>query len=358
MKTKLIILSTILLFAFSSCNSNKKATHKHESIAVEAMTPMSKQQKEFISSGSIKANTMAQIGTRMMGYVNEVHVKKGQSVKKGQLLVSISDEELQAKKHQAEAMIKQAEEAYKIAQRDQERFARLLAQKSISQKEYENIHLQYKAMESKLQMAIQMRKEVEAHRKYTKIHAPFSGIITATFIKKGSLASPGHPLITLEKKGEKIIETQVNVKAIQLLQKGDTAIVFVKATQQRFQSIIIERSESSTTTGGRYNITLSIPEKYQSRLLSGMHVEITYTAPSLHTQISSIWLPQKAIVSQGGLKGVYSISSGGQALLHWVRLGKRKGKWVEILSGVDLKDKIIINSLHRIQNGTAVHLKK
>lgn len=359
MKTKQLILLTAITISLTSCgNSTHKTTKSAKGTLVETIRPQQTNKHQITSNGKIEANEIAQLGTRIMGTIKKIYVKKGQSVSKGALLLSISDEELQAKAEQAEAMVEQAEAAFKIAQRDEKRFSRLLAQKSVSQKEYENVHLHYKGMQAKLKMAQQMKREVKANRAYTQIRAPFAGNITANFAKTGSLASPGRPLITLEKKDNMVIQTQVSENVISQLKTGDLATVIIKATQQTFQAPIRERSLSSVATGGRYNLTLEVPRKEQEKLLSGMHATITYTVNATTATSKSLWIPQSAVIDRSGLKGVYTVSAQQEALLHWVRLGKTRGNLVEVLSGIAPDAQVILSHQKRIQNGTPVQLKK
>ena len=74
-----------------------------------------------------------------MGYVTKVHVKTGQKVGAGQLLVSINSSDLEAKKAQVDASILQATAAYNNAKKDYDRFVNLFAQQSASQKELEQL---------------------------------------------------------------------------------------------------------------------------------------------------------------------------------------------------------------------------
>ena len=77
----------------------------------------------------------------MMGFVRKIYVKQGDRVKQGQLLIAINSDDLNAKKAQAQAMITEAEAAAKNAKRDYERFQKLHTQKSVSDKELENVAL-------------------------------------------------------------------------------------------------------------------------------------------------------------------------------------------------------------------------
>jgi multidrug resistance efflux pump len=79
----------------------------------------------------------------MMGYVTKLYVKVGQRVSAGQLLVSINNTDLVAKKAQVDASVMQATAAFNNAKKDYERFTALFNQQSASQKELDDMTSRY-----------------------------------------------------------------------------------------------------------------------------------------------------------------------------------------------------------------------
>ena len=174
--TSLIIFSSILLF---SCGSDRKETKELPPIAVKVNGSIENSTNPFVTaSGKIEAENSANLSTRMMGYVTKVHVKVGQKVGAGQLLVSINNSDLQAKKAQVDASILQATAGYNNAKKDYDRFVNLFAQQSASQKELDDMTARFEMAKAGLEGAKQMRNEVMAQFSYANITAPFGGIIT------------------------------------------------------------------------------------------------------------------------------------------------------------------------------------
>ncbi len=360
---KLITLgfTLMLLVTMSSCG-HKSSHHKTDKkpMAVTVVTPTVRQADNIIASGRVQSNDIARLGTRIMGYVQKVAVLKGQKVRKGQLLVMISDQELQAKKVQAQSMVNQAKAAYDVAKLDEARFARLLAKGSCSSKEYENVKLHYDAITANLKAAQEMVREVQAHLTYTQIKAPFAGLVTDVQADQGSLAHPGMPLVTVEKAGDMVIQTQIGESAIALLQVDSLASISVPAAKMHFKAKITEHSMSSVATGGQYQVTVAVPQDIQGKLLSGMHVEVQLPLRQNNVDTESqqgIWIPSNVLVSQGDLVGVYVVTKDQQALLKWVRLGRSQGAYVEILSGVSLQDNLIVPAGKRLYNGAHVNVQ-
>src|SRR5690606_22340976 len=134
------------------------------------------------ASGKIEAENGANVSTRMMGYVTSLKVKTGQRVIEGQLLATINSADIQAKKAQVEAGILQATAAYNNAKKDFDRFVTLFNQRSVSQKEMDDMTTRFEMAKAGLEAARQMKNEVMAQFSYTNITAPFSGTVTGTFI--------------------------------------------------------------------------------------------------------------------------------------------------------------------------------
>jgi len=96
----IITILTLSTFLFVSCGKDKKeVTNNEPAIPVKVSGSTIDNKGGLVSaSGKIEAENSANVSTRMMGYVTKVHVKVGQKVRAGQVLVSINNADLQAKK--------------------------------------------------------------------------------------------------------------------------------------------------------------------------------------------------------------------------------------------------------------------
>jgi RND family efflux transporter MFP subunit len=174
---KKIIIPFIAIIALVSCKKEATETLPTEKPIVVKVSGISAgTNNSFVSaSGKIEAENSANLSTRMMGFVTKLHVQVGQKVTTGQLIVSINNTDLQAKKAQVDASILQATAAYNNAKKDYDRFTNLFKQQSASQKELDDMTARYEMAKASLQGAKQMRNEVVAQFSYANITAPFSG---------------------------------------------------------------------------------------------------------------------------------------------------------------------------------------
>lgn len=354
-KTTLYILGLSIVGVFSACSSpaEKTTDSSHEAIKVTLTQVTSNQSNiQIEGSGQLQAVESANISTRMMGQVNEVLVKSGQKVKKGNLLVKISSADLQAKAAQAEAGIAQAQAGYDNAAKDFERFQNLHQSGSASDKELENMKSRYQMAKAGLDAAKNMKKEVMAQFEYLNIRAPFSGTVANTFVKAGDMAAPGHPLINLESMNKMEATVMVPEAKIKAVKIGQKAMVQVKSSDLSIAAEVKDVSYSSKNTGGQYLVKLSIDEENEM-LLPGMYVNAHIITEDSSKQ-SKVLIPKTALVHRGQLSGIYTPSGDGVAILRWLRLGEETEDQVEVLSGLSLGESYISNAEGRLYNGVAI----
>lgn len=342
-----------------SCSSSDKLEDKDKTIVkVEAYSPAQSTNEGFYLSGEVTAKQTANISTRMMGYVTKIYVKPGDKVASGQLLVSISSDDILAKKAQVQAMITEAEAAAKNAQRDYERFKTLRNQNSVSDKELENVALQNTSMNAKVQIARQQMNEVNAMLSYTNIRAPFSGVVTQKMVDEGSMANPGMPILTIEQNGELQVIASIPENYIQYVKVGDVAKMELKSLGASIDGKVSELSPSAFRTGGQYSMKLAIDTKDKENIRPGMYVNILIPNKTSENITSKIMLDKSSIVYRDQLTGVYVIDDQSQANLRWIRLGKTIGNQVEVLSGLSQNDEIVSKAEGKLYNGVKVSVNK
>ena len=357
---KKIFIPVLALVILASCDSKKKEEIvKEPAIAVKVSGITENNSSPFVTaSGKIEAENSANLSTRMMGYVTKVHVQVGQKVGAGQLLVSINNTDLQAKKAQVDASILQATAGFNNAKKDYDRFMNLFKQQSASQKELDDMTARYEMAKAGLEGARQMRNEVLAQFSYSNIKAPFSGVVTNTFVKEGDMANPGMPLVSVEGASKLQVMAMVSENDIVSIKKGMPVSVLVKSSNEKLSGKVSEVSISATNTGGQYLVKIDLG-KTDNTVLSGMFVNVQFPVANKATTSNSelLLVPESALVKQGQLTGIYTIGTGNVAILRWLRTGKNYGDQVEVLSGLSANEQYIVSADGKIYNGASVSVQ-
>ncbi len=359
---KIIAILTITTFLTTSCGGDKKEKVVLEpAISVKVSGISAANTSDFVTaSGKVEAENSANVSTRMMGYITKVHVKVGQKVSAGQLLISINNSDLQAKKAQVEASILQATAGFNNAKKDYDRFVILFNQQSASQKELDDMTSRNETAKAGLEGAKQMRNEVMAQFSYSNITAPFSGEITNTFAKEGDMANPGMPLLSIEGASRLQVTAMVSESDITMINNGMNAKIVVKSTHQELAGKVIEVSNSAKNTGGQYLVKINLTNP-GNKVLSGMFVNIQFPIANKSKvatiQTDKIVVPETALIKQGQLTGVYTIGTGNVAILRWLRIGKTFGNQVEVLSGLSANEQYIVSAEGKLYNGALVSVQ-
>ena len=357
---KKIYIPLLALVLLASCNSEKKKEIvKETAIAVKVSGVSENNNSPFVTaSGKIEAKNSANLSTRIMGYVTKVHVQVGQKVNARQLLVSINNTDLQAKKAQVDASILQATAGFNSAKKDYDRFVNLFKQQSASQKELDDMTARYEMAKAGLEGAKQMRNEVTAQFSYSNITAPFPGVVTNTFIKQGDMASPGMPLVSVEGASKLQVMAMVPENDIAAIKKGMPVSVLVKSSNEKLNGKVSEVSISATNTGGQYLVKVDL-NKTDHTVLSGMFVNVQFPLANKATNSKSelLLVPESALVKQGQLTGMYTIGTGNVAILRWLRIGKSFGDQVEVLSGLSANEQYIVSADGKLYNGANVSVQ-
>lgn len=363
MNMKLIQLSVVVsLTILTACSSKQKTetiNNTDAPIMVTVATPQSNSNNSIDVTGQVEAATAANISTKVMGYITSMKVKVGDRVSKGQLLAIINSDDIAAKKGQVEANINEAEAAFRNAQKDVDRFTALHKQQSATDKELENVTLQYQSIKAKLEMAKQMRNEVSTLFAYTNLTAPFGGIVTQKFADAGSMANPGMPLLTIEQDGTFQVSIAVPESNISQIKQGAIANIFISSINRNIKGNIAQINQSSQFSGGQYIVKIAIAEADKKGLYSGMYANVSMPVTMAKTidNTASVLIPVSSIEKKNQLNGIYTISSSNTALLRWIKLGKVYGDKVEVLSGLEPNENFVVSADGKLYNGAPIKTK-
>lgn len=354
---KHVLMMPLAMWMLYSCGTAEdQQVLEQPSVAVQVAEAQLPDQVRTLSiSGRVEAGNSADVSTRMMGNVSSLKVLPGDNVQKGDLLLTISSDDLMAKSAQVDAAIVHAESGFENARRDLDRFEALYAKGSASEKEVENIRTRFEMAEAGLKAAREMKKEVEAQFSYTHLRAPFAGVVANTFVKVGDMANPGMPLVTVE--GTTLYEATLLVPEdfISLIKVDAKATVTLKATGQKIYGIVTEVSPSSKNTGGQFIAKVSLNRA--TEVYPGMFVNAEIQVKDEKVAHSSPMVHSEALIQRGQLSGLYTISSQNTAVLRWVKTGESTRDKVEILSGLKAGESYILEAEGKLYNGVSVRVR-
>jgi RND family efflux transporter MFP subunit len=359
-----ILLAMIVpaIYILSGCSSHQPAPETgtgDNPIPVTLGTPSSRNNREVSASGHVESMQTAAISTRVMGTITHLYAKIGDKVAKGQLLATISSQDIDARRAQSDAQISAASASLDNAKKDFDRFSRLYAVQSATASELDNATLRYHAAQATLKAAQQMRSEVDATLAYTRLTAPFDGTITEKMKDEGSMATPGMPLLMLEQGGPYQVSVSVAESDIRNIRPGAKVSVTIPSINKTAEGVVTQLNTSSVATGGQYLVKVSLPAETQQGLLAGMFVHVSIAGTTSialpgNADTQEILIPVSALVHNDQLTGIYTVSNTHTALLRWIRTGKTSGDQIEVLSGLGPDESFIMHADGKLYNGAPV----
>jgi RND family efflux transporter MFP subunit len=356
---KYIVPAILVSFVMMSCgqeNTPSTQMDKTPPVPVEVKTTTQESQSSFlVASGKIEATDKSRITTRMMGYIENIYVKVGSKVKKGQLLVKINNIDLDAQMAQVNAGIAEAKIAVSNAEKDFNRYTILFKENSATQKELDDITTQFRMAQSRLEAVEQKKNEINAQYAYTSLKSPLSGVVTQKMASQGDMASPGVPILEIESQTGLQVAAMVSESEIAGVQLNDEVEITLKSLDNKTKGSVIEISPSAAHTGGQYlvKIKLNTPS---SEIRPGMYATVQFPVEAT-TASTKIMIPISSIVRQGELTGIYTVSQSNKALLRWLRLGRTYGDQVEVLSGLISDEKYIVSAQGKLYNGANITIQ-
>ncbi len=345
-----IVVATLVA---GSCSNSKKEKNTEVVAQVETATvENTKRAKAYQYTGIVQAQTQSTVGTRLMGQIENIYVKKGDRVKKGDLLVTLRSHSIEAKERQVEAQIAEAEAAFANSEINYNRMKNLYKKQSATRLEFDDIEARYKMAKARLDAAIQQRSEVSEQLQYARIRSPYNGIVINKFVNAGDMASPGMPLLAVEVPDAFEVLTRIPESEMNLWKQGDTALVEIPSIKKKLKGIVSHISPSNKFSGPQYEILITLQaEKDQSSMMrSGMFANINLFSGTEEVVV----VPTDLFVQRGQLTGIWMVSPQGKALMRWVRTGRESGDKTEILSGISAGESYIVKYDRRLFDGIKI----
>jgi RND family efflux transporter MFP subunit len=286
--------------------------------------------------GTVRPKLSAVISAKITGAIEQMAVVPGQSVKAGDLLVMLDAREAQARVDQASAVLEQARS-------DIGRFSRLLADKVVTQQEYDVV----KARERVAQASM---AEVQTILSYTRITAPFDGVITRKYADVGDLSAPGKALLEMEAPGEFRLEADVPEAAMGRIALGEKMQVNIPAAAAQLEATVSEIAPAADTGSRTIVVKLDLPKG--SGIRSGQFGRVL--APV--ADVEALRVPADSVIHRGQLEIMFVVADQ-KALMRLVKTGKKIGKQVEVVSGLMPGETYVVDGAAALTDGQAVEVQ-
>jgi RND family efflux transporter MFP subunit len=342
-------------------------------------------------AGEFKPFQDVDIHAKVAGYIRKMYVDVGDRVKEGQTLAVLEIPELAAQLAGADAAVRHAREEIRRAQSDVERaqsthaaahsaYARLkqaadsraglVAQQEVDDSQAKDLEAEAQvasaraalsAAQQQLEVAQANQQQFTALSNYSRIVAPFAGVITNRYADTGALIQAGTssstqamPVARLAQTSKLRLVLAIPESVAVQIHLGDPVKVRVQALEEDIEGKVSRFADSLD----RQTRTMETEIDFDNRdghLIPGMYAE---TRLSLRTKKDALTIPLEAVTRNGNDATVLAVNAKNIVEERHVRLGVEDEKRVEVVSGLTDGERVIIGNRSEFHNGQRVQPKE
>ncbi len=289
--------------------------------------------------GSFAADEQVEIKAEIEGVVQEINFEEGQPVEAGRLLFKLDESKFFL-------AINEAESNFKLAQANHVRAAQLLKEKLIPQAEFDQAAAQFEVS----RVTLELRNR---HLKDARIHAPFAGVMGARNVSRGQVIAKNTTLVTLIKLDPVRVELPVPERYLGQIKLGQAVEVSVAAYPgYKFDGAVFFIGPQVDVNTRTAVVKARLPNEKRD-LRPGMLAKVELI---LATRANAILIPEAAIAQTfGGDQAAVFVVDGNQTVqMRKVRLGVRLANNVEVISGIEAGENVVVEGLQKIGPGFKV----
>lgn len=319
----------------------KLTTIGHQSVSIRYFPA------EFVASQE------TDLAFRVSGELAQLPVTEGESVRKGQVLAQLDEQDFLLN-------VQQRQTAYDLARLQHERIQTMVAQKAATRAQLDEVATSLKQAETALQQA-------KNQLAYSKISAPYDGVIAKVYADNYEFVSATAPIVKLESAGTIDVRFQVPEDLISRIRKDNTdylpQVMAESAPGKVFKARYKEHSTNPDPSTKGYDVTLTMPrpDPASVTLFPGMTAEVKVNINEMLGDPAFWLVPVEAVFMDEAMpvdsaeRSVWVYNPDDHRLVkRRVTLGELEGTSVQVTSGLNAGEQIVAAGVHAVKAGMEV----
>lgn len=334
------LLPLLFLFMLASCgkhDATNSAATALSSIAVKVQAAKLEPHvavEEVV--GTVRSKLRAIVEAKVSGRVLEYTATPGAMVKAGDLLARLDVQEIQAKVDQAKAMLDQA-------QRDFDRQKQLIASNATTRQDFD-------AADAGVKVATAGVSEAETMMSYARVTAPFDGVVTRKLADVGDLAMPGKPLLEIEAPTALRFEADLPEAILDRIKMGAKMQVKIASVAKPLEAAVSEIAPVADPVSRTFQVKLDLPAAEGLRTGQFGRVSVPVAEAKL------LLVPKDAVMKRGQMELVLVVKDS-KAALRLVKTGKALDGRVEVLSGLEEGEQVVVSDVAKLADAQPVTVR-
>jgi RND family efflux transporter MFP subunit len=312
--------------------------------------------EELVLPASLQAYEESPIYARTNGYLLRWYRDIGSHVAQGELLADIDTPEVDQGLSQARASRQQSASQLDIAKISADRWQNLRKTDSVSQQENDMQSNAYQQAVANLAAADANVRRLEELESFKHVYAPFSGVLVKRNVDPGALinaGSVGMELFILAKVDPLRVFTNVPQAYSPAIKDGMPAYITLQEIPgQKFRGTVARTAEAIDPATRTLLTEVDVPNK-DGRLLRGSFGEVHFS-PKINTE--KVTVPVNAMLFRREGPQLAIVGADNKVQLRPITIGRDYGTTLEILGGVGVEDRIIINPADSLEDGQTVNV--
>jgi RND family efflux transporter MFP subunit len=308
--------------------------------------------------GTLQGVIESTLYARSNGYIVRWHKDIGSSVTKGELLAEIAAPEIEQEYSQAVAARAQADASATLAKSTADRWQSLRKKDAVTQQELDERQSAYNQAKANLDAADANVGRLRKLLGFNQVVAPFDGVVTRRNIDVGDLVNAGNggtgqalfSVAQIDPLRLYVYVPQVYAHQVKI---GDAVSVnLAERVGQEYQGTVARTARAIDTATRTMQVEIRIPNP-NGALIAGSYVQVTMP---IHVDAKSLVIPTNVLLfrPQGTL--VALVDDRGRVQMKPVKLGTDFGTSVEVLSGLNASDRVVLNPADSLADGDVVTL--
>ncbi len=346
-----MIFGLAALATLTSCSHDiEQVTSVHGIMSARVETvQVEKLPRQIDVRGTIAAEHDAVLTSRAIGPVVGKHVKIGDAVRRGQLLVEIESDMSGGGLAQATGALAQAQASLALSERNYRRFESLYAKKACSELELDMARMQFEQSRGAVEQAQGAVNAASAVAGESSLRAPFDAMVVDILVSVGDMVAAGRPVIHLQSSEGRELQFTVRAGDRRFVRSGDR-IPFTVESQAELgvqYATITEVAPAADPTTHSFAAKAALANH---ALPAGLTAQMTLLGDSTEM----ILVSNDTVYRTGGLTLVSTVDESGKTRTRAVSLGQRFGERVEVLSGLRAGERVVANRTGVIPEGTRI----
>lgn len=314
--------------------------------------PMASQVREF--PGRLKSPEEAQLSFRTGGELAQLRVREGQQVKRGELIAELDNTDQQLRLNDRQA-------TFDLTRSQLDRMQQLVERQMVSRAEFDERQAQYNQAEAALNLA---RQDLA----YTRLVAPFDGLVARTHVERYQVVQPNEPILTLYAGKSMDVVFQMPENLLATLRSGLRPTEYQPLVRMEnfqgleFPAVYKEHASQPDPQTLTYQVTLTIEPPEELVLLPGMSATVLVDFARLRqTQAGGVLVPVEAVfapdsgsASDRQVWVVTEVDGQSRVQARRVEVGRLTRSGIEILSGLEPGEVIVVAGVGELAEGKAV----